>query len=302
MFPFINPKTDFAFKKIFGSPQSKGILISFLNALLYEGTSTIQDLTIIDPYQAPRIEGIKDSYLDVKAKLVDGQTVIIEMQVLNVLGFKKRVLYNAAKAFSTQLEVGDDYTLLNPVIALTITDFEMFEHSEQVVSRYRLKEKNALSDYSDDIELVFAELPKFTLGLDELTTLTDKWLYFLKEANHLEAVPDSLDQESAIHDAFEVARQSRLTRQEMETLDRQAMFIHDSRNAVRLGQAVGIEQGIAQGIAQGRVEGLEEGIEVGERNAKVEIARSLLNRLSVEEISQITGLSPLEVEQLIASA
>ncbi|MDF5710645.1 MAG: PD-(D/E)XK nuclease family transposase [Nostoc sp. S4] len=30
---FINPKTDFAFKKIFGSKQSKDILISFLNFL-----------------------------------------------------------------------------------------------------------------------------------------------------------------------------------------------------------------------------------------------------------------------------
>jgi predicted transposase/invertase (TIGR01784 family) len=285
MFPFINPKTDFAFKKIFGSPQSKGILMSFLNALLYEGTSTIQDLTIIDPYQAPRIEGIKDSYLDVKAELIDGQTVIIEMQVLNVLGFKKRVLYNAAKAFSTQLEVGDDYTLLNPVIALTITDFEMFEQSEQVVSRYRLKEKSTLSDYSDDIELVFAELPKFTLGLDELTTLTDKWLYFLKEANHLESVPASLDQESAIHEAFEVARQSRLTREEMETLDRQAMFIHDSRNAVLLGEA----------------KGLERGIELGKREEKKAIARSLLNKLPTAEIADITGLSVDEIAQLNAA-
>ncbi|MEM8503162.1 MAG: Rpn family recombination-promoting nuclease/putative transposase, partial [Cyanobacteria bacterium P01_D01_bin.1] len=160
MFPFINPKTDFAFKKIFGSPQSKGILLSFLNALLYDGSSTIKDLDIIDPYQAPRIEGMKDSFLDVKAQLVDGRAVIIEMQVLNVLGFKKRVLYNAAKAYSTQLKTGEGYDLLNPVIALTITDFDMFPHSEQVISRYQLKEKHKLTDYSDDIELVFAELPK----------------------------------------------------------------------------------------------------------------------------------------------
>lgn len=60
--PFINPKTDFAFKKIFGSSQSKEILISFLNGLLYQGNSTIQDLTILDPYQAPRIEGVKESF------------------------------------------------------------------------------------------------------------------------------------------------------------------------------------------------------------------------------------------------
>ena len=141
---FINPKTDFAFKKIFGSEHSKDILISFLNAILYNEQDAIQDLVILDPYQAPRIEGIKDSYLDVKATLADDKTVIIEMQVLNVLGFEKRVLYNAAKAFSIQLGVGEDYTLLNPVIALTITDFEMFPGNDRIISRYRLEGERRL--------------------------------------------------------------------------------------------------------------------------------------------------------------
>ncbi|MEL6776217.1 MAG: Rpn family recombination-promoting nuclease/putative transposase [Cyanobacteria bacterium J06597_16] len=286
MFPFISPKTDFAFKKIFGGPQSKSILLSFLNALLYEGDSTIKDLTIIDPYQAPRVEGMKDSFLDVKAELVDGRAVIIEMQVLNVLGFKKRVLYNAAKASSTHLKAGDDYDLLNPVIALTITDFEMLPDSDKVISRYQLKEKDELTDYNDDIELVFAELPKFKKESDELVSLSDKWLYFLKEANHLESVPSNLEEEPAIHDAFEIAQQSRLTRDEMEILDKQAMFIHDSRNAVRLG--------IKQGIEQGR----QEGVELGEQRKAIAVARSLLNDLSVEKIAEVTGLSTDEVARL----
>jgi predicted transposase/invertase (TIGR01784 family) len=61
---FINPKTDFAFKKIFGSKKSKDILISFLDAILYNAEGVILDLGILDPYQTPRIKGIKDSYLD----------------------------------------------------------------------------------------------------------------------------------------------------------------------------------------------------------------------------------------------
>jgi predicted transposase/invertase (TIGR01784 family) len=186
---FINPKTDFAFKKIFGSKKSKDILISFLDALLYNATGTILDLEILDPYQAPRIKGIKDSYLDVKATITGNKTVIIEMQVLNVLGFEKWVLYNAAKAFSIQLGVGEDYTLLNPVIALTITDFEMFPDSPKVISRYRLKEHEELTDYGDDIELVFVELPKFTKTLPELDTLVDKWLYFLRSATSSNLCP-----------------------------------------------------------------------------------------------------------------
>jgi hypothetical protein len=81
---FINPKTDFAFKKIFGSSESKDILISFLNAILYEAQPVIEDWEILDPYLAPKIKGVKDTYLDVKAKITGDKTVIIEMQVLNV--------------------------------------------------------------------------------------------------------------------------------------------------------------------------------------------------------------------------
>ncbi|MFO0211918.1 MAG: PD-(D/E)XK nuclease family transposase, partial [Pseudanabaena sp.] len=66
---FINPKIDYAFKKIFGSEQSHDILISFLNALLYDGKDTIIDLEIIDPYLAPRLRGIKNTYVDVKATI-----------------------------------------------------------------------------------------------------------------------------------------------------------------------------------------------------------------------------------------
>jgi hypothetical protein len=106
---FINPKTDFAFKKIFGSNQSKPILISFLNAMIYDGNPTITDLEIIDPYLASRVQYLKDSYLDVKARLTGGTTVIIEMQVLNVESFAKRVVYNTAKTYSTQLIRGEGY-------------------------------------------------------------------------------------------------------------------------------------------------------------------------------------------------
>lgn len=275
---FINPKTDFAFKKIFGSKQSKDILISFLNALVYDEQDKIQDLTILDPYQAPRIRGIKDSYLDVKATLFDGKTVIIEMQVLNVLGFEKRVLYNAAKAFSIQLGVGEDYTLLNSVIALTITDFEMFPGNDRILSRYRLKENNDLTDYSDDIELIFVELPKFKKTLDSLDTLVDKWLYFLKSANQLESVPPNLGDVPAIDHAFTVAKQSKLSRKELEVLENREMFLHDNRNA------------ILKARQDGKTEGRQE--------ERLEIARLLLDLLDAETIAEKTGLSIAQVQQL----
>jgi predicted transposase/invertase (TIGR01784 family) len=268
---FINPKTDFAFKKIFGSEQSKDILISFLNALLYDAQPIIEDLEILNPYLAPRIRGVKDTYLDVKARITGDKTVIIEMQVLNVEGFEKRILYNAAKAYSIQLDSGEDYTLLNPVIALTITDFEMFPHLDKVISRFVLKEKDYLVDYLIyDIELVFVELTKFRKELEELETLTDKWIYFIKSARSLDGVPETMGVVPEIRKAFEVANQANLNREELEDLEKREIWIHDQRNAIK--RAV--------------------------KQNKLEIAKRLLDVLDEETISQTTGLSLEEVQEL----
>jgi predicted transposase/invertase (TIGR01784 family) len=272
---FINPKTDFAFKKIFGSEQSKDILISFLNALLYDAQPIIEDLEILNPYLAPRIRGVKDTYLDVKARITGDKTVIIEMQVLNVEGFEKRILYNAAKAYSIQLDSGEDYTLLNPVIALTITDFEMFPHLDKVISRFALKEKDYLVDYLIyDIELVFVELTKFRKELEELETLTDKWIYFLKSARSLDGVPETMGVVPEIRKAFEVANQANLNREELEDLEKREIWIHDQRNAIK--------KAVNQAVKQN----------------KLEIAKGLLDVLDEETISQTTGLSLEEVQEL----
>jgi predicted transposase/invertase (TIGR01784 family) len=276
---FINPKTDFAFKKIFGSEQSHGILVSFLNGILYAGESMIEDLEILNPYQAPRIRGVKDTYLDVKAKLVTGQTVIIEMQVLNVEGFEKRILYNAAKAYSIQLSQGDQYKLLNPVIALTITDFTMFSEFDKVISHFVLKEKDYLVDYpSCDLELVFVELPKFQKTLEQLDSLTEKWMYFLQYTRELESIPETMGSVAAIRQAFEVANQANLNRDELEELEHQSIFIQDQRNAISLANKQGREEGA---LSMQRT-----------------IAINLLSTMDNAAIANLTGLTIEVVEAL----
>lgn len=94
---FISRKIDYAFKKIFASDQSQDILISFLNAIIYEGKNVIESLTILNPYSPGKLPTFKESYLDIRAVLNDGSIVIIEMQVARVTGFDKRVVYNLAK-------------------------------------------------------------------------------------------------------------------------------------------------------------------------------------------------------------
>ncbi len=268
---FINPKTDYAFKKIFGSLDNKGILISFLNAMIYDGNPTIEDLEIINPNLPPKITGLKDTYLDVKARLADDTLVIIEMQVLNVESFGKRVLYNAAKTYASQLQKGQGYRMLQPVIALTLTDFEMFENSDRLISRFVYKEVTTNLKYPDnDLELVFVELPKFTKELSQLETLVDKWIYFMKYANTLTQIPQTMDIVPEIHQAFDIANQVNLSADQLEDLERQEMFIYDQQGALLKAR----------------------------KEEKLGIARQLLDRLDDETISQTTGLSIQEIRNL----
>jgi predicted transposase/invertase (TIGR01784 family) len=291
---FINPKNDYAFKKIFGSSESKDILISFLNAMIYEGNSIIEDLEIINPNLPPIVQGLKDTYLDVKAKLTDGTLVIIEMQVLNVQSFGKRVLYNAAKTYAFQLQAGEGYRMLKPVIALTITDFEMFANSSNLISRFVYKELHTNLKYPEnDVDLVFIELPKFQKEQHQLETLTDKWIYFIKYARSLTSVPEEMDIVPEIHKAFDLANQVNLSREELEDLERREMFVYDQQGAILKANLEGKEEGIQEGLQKGREEGRQE--------EKLAIARQLLPRLDDAAISQITGLSLEDVMNLRAT-
>ncbi len=284
---FINPKTDFAFKKIFGSPQSKDILISFLNAILYDGEPTIKDLEIIDPYLAPKIKGIKDTYLDVRAFLSSGKKVIIEMQVLNVEAMEKRILYNAAKSYSLQLKKGQKYHLLNPVIALTITDFTMFEDSETIMSWYVLKEKKQLTDYPEsDLELVFVELPKFQKSLEELSDLKEKWMFFLKYCEELSEIPEPYNGISEFSQAFEIANKANMSEEELEDLERREIFIQDQIGSRELA------------FRKGKVEGRQEGIQEGQLNLLILQLSSRLGAIAPEIEHRITQLSAEQLQSL----
>ena len=285
---FLDVKTDYAFKRVFGSEGSRPVLLSFLNAILdYQGEQAIVDLTIVDPYQVPMIKGMKDTYVDVKAVLANGKHVSIEMQVLNVAGFEKHILHNAAKEYATQLKKGDDYTLLNPVIALTFTDFVMFEDSDEHLSRFRLIERDRFIEYSDDVELIFAELPKFNIELDALETVQDMWIYFVKNAGSLEYIPDNLASDPRITEAFGMANEAAMSPEELDIQFKQHDFIILQRGSQALAEKKGKEAGIVIGkrIAN------ENGIQQGETLALQKLLTKRLGALTPEIVARLTNAS-----------
>lgn len=245
---YISPKTDFAFKKIFGSIHSQKILISFLNAIVYNNQNVIQSLEIINPYNPGVINTIKETYLDVKAVLDNGSTVIIEMQVLNVEDFEKRVIYNLAKAYGNQLDVGQGYRMLKPFVGLTITDFVLFEDCEEIITKFRFKEEKKMFNYRDELTLMFLELPKFKKELSDLETLSEKWIYFIKSAPSLEVIPSSLGEVSEIEAALNIANRANLNNEELEEIQKEEILIEDRKGEISLARREGIEIGREEGI------------------------------------------------------
>jgi predicted transposase/invertase (TIGR01784 family) len=216
--------------------------------MLYDAQPTIEDLEIIDPYAAPSVTGLKDTYLDVKAKITGNKTVIIEMQVINVEAFTKRVVYNAAKTYATQLKPREGYSKLNPLIALTITDFILFENTEKFLTHFVFKElEENFEYYNREIELVFVELPKFNKELEQIENLIQSWIYFIKNAPLLDEIPEKFASIPEIKTAFSIASRTNLTLKELEELEKREMFFEDQRGAVIKGMQEGRKEGIIEG-------------------------------------------------------
>ena len=285
--PFLNPRADFAFKRIFGSESDTSKLISLLNAVLQvEGDKRITDIELLNPYNAPKIPLLKDSYLDIRARDASGKYYLIEMQVANVEGMQKRVLYNACKQYGNQLGKGDDYLLLNDVIAITFTNFVLFDHKADLRSSFVLRDADG-NTYGDDLELIFIELPKFKIGKEELQQLTsdlDKWLYFLKYADDLETRPPEFDHDQTLRSAFDAANYANLNKHELQLYDDNLKLIRDRRGSIAYALRKGREEGRAEGKA-----------EVLQKAAKA-LAQS---GLSLTEIANTLDLTELEVRQLL---
>ena len=204
---FVDIKNDIAFRKIFGNDKKKEILISFLNAILHlEGDKRIQSITIVNPFQMPILPNMKTSIIDVKAKDFKGNTFIVEMQVADVIGMDKRLLYYTSKEYSQQIVSGEKYTELNPVIFIGIFDFD-FTTGTEYLSHHAICNVETKERVIKDMDFYFIELTKFKKLAKDLTDITDKWIYFIKEAENLDVIPSDLN-DNGLKEAYQDANQN----------------------------------------------------------------------------------------------
>ncbi len=279
---FLDPTNDVAFKRIFGNENKKNILISFLNSILeLPNDRLITEINIENPYQIPKIKELKETILDVRCKDSRGINYIVEIQLCKQSAFEKRVLYYTSKAYTNQIEIGEDYPKLNQIIFLGILDFMMFD-GNNYLSTHLILNKETLKNEFKDFRFSFVELPKFNKNERELATIEDKWIYFLKNAKNIKIIPENI-QESDIKDAFELLDKYGWSKEELEIYDTISIYRQDERG--RLEQA--------------KVEGEKIGIEKGKTEGKYETAKKMKQKgFDIKVIAEITGLTENEIEKL----
>lgn len=268
----IDLRTDFAFKRVFGAPDSQPLLKSLLNSLLYGEDDVIQAVTLRESYLAAQLPGVHYAPLTVKVQLNDQTETVVEVQLLSLPTLGKRVLYNAAKSYGSQISREETQREVLPLTTLNLLDFEMFPEQVEPISRFAFQELDKGFTYPNNgLSLHFVELPKFTKESDQLETLADCWLYLMKYASVIEELPPLFSQVPELQQACEWADESLLNREEFDILQQQLFFIADQRRSLSFGREEGLQQGIQtgrqqgieQGVQQGREEGLRAGVQQG---------------------------------------
>ena len=279
---FVDIKNDIAFRKIFGNENKKVILISFLNAVLHlEGDKRIKYITIENPFQLPILPNMKASIIDVKAKDYRGNTFIIEMQVADVVGMDKRLLYYTSKEYSQQIVSGEKYTELNPVIFIGIFDFD-FTEGDDYFSHHAICNVKTQERLIKDMDFYFIELPKFTKLAKDLDNITDKWIYFIKEAENLDVIPENLDDEG-LTEAYTDANKNTWTKEELAAYDYAAMREQDEKGREQKAEQRGEQKGKQKGEQKKETELV---IEFWKNGVPVEIiAKS--TKLTLEQVQEI---------------
>jgi predicted transposase/invertase (TIGR01784 family) len=250
---FADPKTDFAFKRIFGSEEHKDVLVAFLNTMLdLDEPHRIVTVELLPPEQRPPVAELKLSIVDVKCTDAHGVTYIVEMQILQVEGFEKRVVYNVAKAYVNQIGLGGGYPSLNDVVGITICDFELWPDTDArrvpMLSRWRMTEQQTGARELGQIQLVFLELPKYDASRPP-QTMVEKWAYFFREADNLTMVPEVLADHPFI-DALDAARIAAFTASEWDAYILAGIAIQNERGALSVAETRGEQRGEQRGLRE----------------------------------------------------
>ncbi|MFY7812195.1 MAG: Rpn family recombination-promoting nuclease/putative transposase, partial [Flavobacterium sp.] len=231
---YINPFTDFGFKKIFGEEASKPLLIDFLNALLPQ-TNQIVDLNFKNTEQLGQSEADRKAIYDIYCENENGEKFIVELQKAKQNYFKERTIYYSTFPIREQAEKGVwNYNLKAVycvgILDFTFDDYENEPEKSEVVHTIKLKNQNGKTFY-EKLTYIYLEMPNFKQKEEELKTRLDKWLYFIKNLEDFQTIPEIFKDKIFIQ-AFEKSEIAKFGQAELENYEMNLKIYRDYKNTV----------------------------------------------------------------------
>jgi predicted transposase/invertase (TIGR01784 family) len=278
---YVNPLTDFGFALVFAQEKNKDLLIHFLNAIIGE-EEQITDIEYLPVNQFGHLEKDRKAVFDIFCKNKNGEQFVVEMQRAEQKYFRDRSLFYSAFPILKQAPKGDWDFNLKAVYTIAILDFVLFNEDEDDRNHYLeqvyLVRDRTKTKFTDKLNLIFVELPKFMKEAKDLKTDADRWLYSLKHAQELTSQPAEI-QGDIFKKLFDILKINQLTEEEMENYNKSILRYRDVRSAVELASERGILQGIEKGI-------------------KITAIKCLAKGMSIELVCQVTGLTPEQIKNI----
>jgi len=294
---YINPFTDFGFKKIFGEEASKPLLMDFLNSLL-PPEHIIAELTFNNTELLPSTDSDRRAIYDIYCQNERGEKFIVELQKAKQNFFKERTIYYSTFPISQQAEKGNWNYDLKAVYCIGILDFkfddyQVNEKNTDVLHVVKLKNQHGAVFY-EKLTYIYLEMPNFKKKENELNSRLDQWLYFINNLEDLQQIPQ-IFADTVFITAFQKAELAAMSTTDITRYEGSLKIYRDLKGVVDTA----FDEGMEKGMEKGKEVGRQEGEKIGLEREKTNVA---LNAIKVgmenSTIQLLTGLSEKKIEEL----
>ena len=284
---YISLLTDFGFKRIFGTDPNKDLLINFLNSL-FNGEEVIKDVRYLNSENVGDVYTERKAIFDVYCENERGEKFIVEMQNAYQTFFKDRSLFYSTFPIREQAPKSSDWNFcLKKVYVVALLNFKMSDEafdSSDTIHTIALMDTKTKKVFNAKLMFKYVEVGRFDKADNELTSLSDKWMYVLKNLSRLDNRPAAL-REKIFTKLFDAAAIARFSPTELREYEDSLKAYRDIKNSLDTAKAEGRAEGRAEGKAEGRAEG------------RAEVAKTMMGKgMDVKIIASLTGLSEEEIK------
>ena len=310
---YISLLTDFGFKRIFGTDPNKELLINFLNSL-FDGEEVIKDVKYLNSENVGDVYTERKAIFDVYCENEQGEKFIVEMQNAYQTYFKDRSLFYSTFPIREQAPKGSDWNFcLKKVYVVALLNYKMSDEafdSTDTIHTIALMDTKTNKVFNAKLMFKYVEVGRFDKTDEELTSLSDKWMYVLKNLSRLDNRPSSL-REKIFTKLFDAAAIARFSPTELREYEDSLKAYRDIKNSLDTakeegraegreeGRAEGREEGRKEGRAEGREEGRAEGREEGRAEGIAMVAKMMYAKgIDVDVIASMTGMTIDKIKAL----